>query len=109
MYVRANIEITNCTYSTSVTNVLVGACVNSLANGKVVFTNNTLENGSAIGLAGAVVFCSTNNDNSGKWAGPVEFTVKNNAGFAYAYERMKNFVVDSNDHTFTEGSETFAF
>ena len=110
MYVRANIEVTNCTYNTTVTNVLVGACVNNLANGKVVFMNNDLPTGANIGLAGAVVFCSTNNDpDTKKWNGPVEFTVKNNKGFAYAYERMGDFVVDPADHIFTEGSETFSF
>lgn len=108
MYVRANIEVTYCTYNTTVTNVLVGACVNNLANGKVVFMNNNLPTGANIGLTGAIVFCSTNNEN-GKWSGPVEFTVKDNTGFAYAYERMGDFIVDPDDHTFTDGSETFSF
>lgn len=108
MYVRANIEISNCTYNTTVTNVLTGANVNSLANGKVVFVNNTLNNGSNIDLTGAIVFLSTNNTGN-TWAGPVEFTVKNNTGFAYSYERMGNFIVNASDHTFTDGSDTFNF
>ena len=111
MYVRANIEVTNCTYTTTVTNVLVGACVNALANGKVVFTNNKLVSaGGNIGLSGAIVFASTNNDNGGiGWVGPVEFTVKDNTGFAYTYERFGPFSVDPSRHTFTEGSERFTF
>ncbi|MEE0863811.1 MAG: DUF6562 domain-containing protein, partial [Alistipes sp.] len=109
MYVRANIEVTNCTYTTTATNILAGACVNALENGKVVFTNNTLVSaGGNIGLSGAIVFLSTNNT-SGAWNGPVEFTVKNNTGFAYTYERMNNFPVNPNNHTFTEGSERFTF
>ena len=111
MYVRANIEVTNCTYTTTVTNVLVGACVNALKDGKVVFTNNTcVAAGGNIGLSGAIVFASTNNDFGGiGWVGPVEFTVKDNTGFAYTYERFNNFLVDPNRHTFTEGSERFTF
>ncbi len=111
MYVRANIEVTNCTYTTTVTNVLVGACVNALKDGKVVFTNNTcVAAGGNIGLSGAIVFASTNNNVGGTgWVGPVEFTVKDNTGFAYTYERFNNFLVDPNRHTFTEGSERFTF
>ena len=111
MYVRANIEVTNCTYTTTATNVLAGACVNALANGKVVFTNNRcVAAGGNIGLSGAIVFASTNNNYGGTgWVGPVEFTVKDNTGFAYNYERFNDFIVDPNRHTFTEGSETFDF
>ena len=108
IYARANIEVSNCTYTTSVTNVLVGVCLNALENGKVEFKNNTLENGSAINLAGAVVFCSTNNEN-GKWTGPVEFNVRDNTGFAYSFERMGDFVVDKNEHSFVDGSDEFTF
>ena len=108
IYSRANIEVTNCTYATTITDVFIGACLNCITNGKVVFENNTLVNSSNVGMSAAIVFCSTNNV-GGKWVGPVEFTVKNNTGFGYTFERMNNFTVDPNDHSFTEGSETFSF
>ncbi|MBQ5775664.1 MAG: hypothetical protein IIW06_01500, partial [Bacteroidaceae bacterium] len=79
-----------------------------LADGKVVFKNNTLNNGVNINLSTAILFLSTNNT-SGVWAGPVEFTVKDNTNFGYNYERAGNFTVNAGDHTFTDGSETFNF
>ena len=108
IYARANIEVVGCTYSTSLTDVFVGANISSLADGKVVFKNNTLNNGVNINLSTAILFLSTNNT-SGVWAGPVEFTVKDNTNFGYNYERAGNFTVNAGDHTFTDGSETFNF
>ncbi len=108
IYARANIEVVGCTYSTSLTDVFVGANISSLADGKVVFKNNTLNNGVNINLSTAILFLSTNNT-SGVWAGPVEFTVKDNTNFGYNYERAGNFTVNAEDHTFTDGSETFNF
>ena len=108
MYVRANIEVTHCTYNTTATNALVGACVNALKNGKVIFTDNSIPNEANVGQAAAIGFQSTNNEN-GKWVGPVEFTVMNNSRFSYTYVLFNDFIVDPNDHIFTEGSEQFAF
>ena len=106
IYSRANIEVKDCVYSTTLTEVLAGANLSALANGKVVFENNTLTNSSEINLSTAILFLSTNNTNQ-VWKGPVEFTVKNNAGFEYSYQKAGNFAVNSEDHTFTEGSDSF--
>ena len=103
MYVRANLEVVGCTFNSSATQVVTGANVNSLENGKVVFTNNTLV--SNAGLSAAIAFLSTNNTGT-VWAGPVEFTVKNNTGWAYPYAKMGNFELGTNN-TVTEGSEPF--
>ena len=108
MYVRANTEVTNCVYNTEVANLIAAACINALKNGKVVFVNNTLPNGANIGMSALILFASTNNEN-GEWVGPVEFTVKNNTGFQYTFERLNNFIVNPDHHTFTDGSERFSF
>ena len=105
IYARANIEVSNCTYSTTLTNVLAGANLSSFENGEVIFVNNTLNNGTSINLTTAILFLTTHNT-SGVWSGPVEFTVKGNSGFAYSYQKI-NGSVYGKDHTFTEGSESF--
>ena len=102
MYIRANVEIVNCSYNTTATNVLTGANMNTLAGGKVVCTNNTL-NGN-VGLSAMVCFTTTNNTN-GVWDGPVEFTVKNNTGWGYSYAKMGGAFGSAN--TVTEGSDPF--